>query len=116
MLLGTLVFLVPPFIPQTADLPFIGLKCATLILIGSTMIYAFLKYSNYKIYIFVFFVFLMRIGFNFTYLGLDPDLSLAISLFFYLSMAVTSLSGLFYFMFPSYLTVDKMTKAEALLD
>jgi len=69
MLLGTLVFLVPPFIPQTADLPFIGLKCATLILIGSTMIYAFLKYSNYKIYIFVFFVFLMRIGFNFTYLS-----------------------------------------------
>ncbi len=68
MFLGTLIFFVPPFLPQTADLPFIVLKCATLILLGTTLIYAFRKYSEYKIYYFILFIFLMRIGFNFTYL------------------------------------------------
>lgn len=58
----------------------------------------------------------MAFVFGASYLGLDPDLSLTISLFFYLAMAVTSLSGLFYFLFPSYLTVDKMVKTEAILD
>ena len=58
----------------------------------------------------------MAFVFGATYLGLDPELSLTISLFFYLSMAVTSLSGLFYFMFPSYLIVEKMVKTEAILD
>jgi uncharacterized membrane protein YbhN (UPF0104 family) len=33
-------------------------------------------------------------------LGLDPELSLAISLFFYLSLAVTSLSGIWFLLFP----------------
>jgi 4-amino-4-deoxy-L-arabinose transferase-like glycosyltransferase len=72
MFLGTLAFLAPPFIPQTAGLPFIGLKCGALILIGSAMIYGFRKYLNYKIYFFVLFIFLMRIGFNFTYLSALP--------------------------------------------
>jgi glycosyltransferase 2 family protein len=58
----------------------------------------------------------MAFVFGASFLGLDPDLSLTISLFFYLSMAVTSLSGLFYFMFPAFLTADKMEKAEVVFD
>ncbi len=72
MILGTFVFIAPPFIPQTAGLPYIGLKCVALILLGLTMIYAFLKYVDYKIYLFILFIFLMRIGFNFTYLSVLP--------------------------------------------
>jgi len=58
----------------------------------------------------------MAFVFGATYLGLNPDLSLTISLFFYLAMVVTSLSGLFYFMFPSYLTIEKSEKTEAVFD
>jgi 4-amino-4-deoxy-L-arabinose transferase-like glycosyltransferase len=68
MIFVTLAFLAPPFIPQTSELPYIILKCAMLILLGTTMIYAFQKYPEYKIYLFILFIFLVRIGFNFTYL------------------------------------------------
>ena len=49
----------------------------------------------------------MAFVFGASYLGLDADLSLTISIFFYLSMVVTSLSGLFFFMFPAFLKVEK---------
>lgn len=58
----------------------------------------------------------MAFVFGASYLGLDPDLSLTISLFFYLSMVITSLSGLFYFMFPAYIKVNKPENTEAVLE
>ena len=68
MIIGTLLFLAPPFIPQTSDLPFVILKCTGIIVAGAALIYAFRKYGAYKIYFFVLFIFLIRIGFNFMYL------------------------------------------------
>lgn len=68
MLFGTAAFLGPPFLPQTADLPYIILKCAAILLAGTTLIVAFRKYPGHKIYFFILFIFLMRIGYNFTYL------------------------------------------------
>lgn len=38
-----------------------------------------------------------------TYFGLDEELSLTISLFFYLSMAITSLMGLYFLLYPKQL-------------
>ncbi len=58
----------------------------------------------------------MAFVFGASYLGLDPDLSLTISIFFYLSMVVTSLSGLFYFIFPSYLKVENTMNSETVLE
>ena len=48
----------------------------------------------------------MAFVFGASYLGLDPELSLTISLLFYLSMAVTALSGLFYFLFPAHIKTE----------
>ena len=41
------------------------------------------------------------------FLGLDKELSLAISLFFYLSLALTSLTGLIFLLFPALLKTEK---------
>jgi hypothetical protein len=42
----------------------------------------------------------MAFVFGATSLGLDTELSLAISLFFYLALALTSLTGMFFVIFP----------------
>ncbi len=55
----------------------------------------------------------MAFVFGSSFLGLDPDLSLTISLFFFLCSAATSLGGLFYFLFPSFLTMPKMEQVNA---
>ncbi len=55
----------------------------------------------------------MAFVFGASFLGLDPDLSLTVSLFFFLSLAVTSLGGLFYFLFPSYLARHEVEQINA---
>jgi hypothetical protein len=58
----------------------------------------------------------MAFVFGASFLGLDADLSLTVSLFFFLSMAITSLSGLFFFFFPSFLQMDETEQVPALSD
>lgn len=48
----------------------------------------------------------MAFVFGATAMGLDPDLSLTISLFFYLALAITSLSGIYFLLFPKQLEGD----------
>jgi uncharacterized membrane protein YbhN (UPF0104 family) len=55
----------------------------------------------------------MAFVFGASFLGLDADLSLTVSLFFFLSMAITSMSGLFFFFFPSFLILEKVEEIPA---
>lgn len=55
----------------------------------------------------------MAFVFGSAFLGLDPDLSLTISLFFFLCSAVTSLGGLFFFLFPAFLVKPGMEQVNA---
>ena len=68
MILGTLAFLAPPFIPQTAGLDAIILKCIFIVLLGLALLWVYRKYPAWKLNTFILFILLLRIGFNLTYL------------------------------------------------
>lgn len=68
MILVTLAFLFPPFIPQTKDLPLIFLKSIFLAGIALGIILLYKRHPNFKLLLFVGFLALFRIALNLTLL------------------------------------------------
>jgi 4-amino-4-deoxy-L-arabinose transferase-like glycosyltransferase len=75
MILATLAFLSPPFIPQTKDLPLIFLKCIFLAGIALGIILLYKRHPIFKLLLFVGFLALLRIALNLTLLPATENFS-----------------------------------------
>ncbi|MFT4660545.1 MAG: hypothetical protein ACI9N1_000359 [Flavobacteriales bacterium] len=68
MILVTLAFLAPLFIPKTVDIQNVFWKCLFLVGSGLSLIFLYRRSSELKLNIFILFIVLLRLGINFIYL------------------------------------------------